>query len=94
VLLEEAAMTFLTKDCHFRLVSDTGQRLIDAGNSDALIDFTRQMLACPRLRDCEFGDYCTILAASLLSEHGRHPHDAGRDSAAAQAEAADRPLQE
>jgi len=68
-------MTLRTPDCNFRLVSDTGQKLIDASNSDALIGFTREILACPRLRVCEFGDYCTILSASLLAEHGRHPHD-------------------
>jgi len=68
-------MTLRTSDCNFRLVSDTGQRLIDADNTDALIVFTREILACPRLRACEFGDYCTILSASLLAEHDRHPHD-------------------
>lgn len=85
MLREEAAMTLLTQDCHFRLVSDTGQKLIDADDSDALIRFTRQVLACPRLRDCEFGDYCTILAASLLSEHGRAPHETGRAATTVQA---------
>lgn len=68
-------MTLQTTDCTFRLVSDTGQRLIDAEDSQALIKFTRAVLSCPRLKDCEFGDYCTILSASLLAEHDRHPHD-------------------
>jgi hypothetical protein len=68
-------MTLRTEDCNFRLVSDTGQMLIDANDSDALIMFTRDVLACPRLKTCEFGDYCTILSASLLAEHGRQPHD-------------------
>ncbi len=68
-------MTLRTEDCNFRLVSDSGQKLIDAEDTDALIRFTREILACPRLKQCEFGDYCTILSASLLAEHGRHPHD-------------------
>lgn len=68
-------MTLSTPDCTFRLVSDTGQRLIDADDGQALIKFTRQVLGCPRLRDCEFGDYCTILSASLLAEYGRHAQE-------------------
>lgn len=68
-------MTLQTQDCTFRLVSDMGQRLIDADDAQALILFTRELLSCPRLRECEFGDYCTILSASLLAEQGRHPHD-------------------
>lgn len=70
----EAFMTLRTEDCNFRLVSNTGQDLIDAKDARALIDFTRNILACPRLKTCEFGDYCTILSASLLAEHDRHPH--------------------
>lgn len=68
-------MTLRTPDCNFRLVSDMGQKLIDADDSAALIAFTRDILACPRLRACAFGDYCTILSASLLAEHGKSPHD-------------------
>ncbi|CUW38739.1 conserved protein of unknown function [Magnetospirillum sp. XM-1] len=68
-------MTLRTQDCTFRLVSDTGQRLIDANNPEALIQFTREILSCQRLKECEFGDYCTILSASLLAEHDRHPHE-------------------
>lgn len=68
-------MSLRDEHCNFRKVSDSGQRLIDADDAEALITFTRDILACPRLRDCEFGDYCTILSASLLAEHGRHPHE-------------------
>jgi hypothetical protein len=68
-------MTLLAPDCTFRLVSDTGQRLIDADDALALIEFTRKVLGCPRLRECEFGDYCTILSASLLTEYGRHAQE-------------------
>lgn len=68
------------EDCNFRKVSEDGQRLIDAGEPAPLIDFTRRLLACPSLRNCEFGDYCTILAASLLSEHERHPQVASASS--------------
>lgn len=68
-------MTLRNEDCNFRLVSDTGQLLIDAEDAEALVRFTRDILACPRLRECEFGDYCTILSASLLAEHGRQPHE-------------------
>lgn len=49
--------------------------MIDADDAQALILFTRELLSCPRLKQCEFGDYCTILSASLLAEQGRHPHD-------------------
>jgi hypothetical protein len=71
----EAPMPLHDENCNFRRISDSGQTLIDAGDSAALIDFTRAVLACPGLKTCEFGDYCTILCASLLAEHGRHPHD-------------------
>jgi hypothetical protein len=74
VLRNETSMTLQTSDCNFRLVSEQGQHLIDEGNPDALVAFTREVLACPLLRNCEFGDYCTILSASLLAEHDRHPH--------------------
>jgi hypothetical protein len=70
-------MTLRTEDCNFRLVSDTGQGLIDADDAQALVRFTRDILACPRLKACEFGDYCTILSASLLAEHARAPYEAG-----------------
>ncbi|WP_156428672.1 hypothetical protein [Magnetospirillum sp. XM-1] len=49
--------------------------MIDANNPEALIQFTREILSCQRLKECEFGDYCTILSASLLAEHDRHPHE-------------------
>ncbi|EME71600.1 hypothetical protein H261_03026 [Paramagnetospirillum caucaseum] len=49
--------------------------MIDADDSDALIHFTREVLACPHLRACEFGDYCAILGASLLAEYDHHPHN-------------------
>lgn len=68
-------MPLRDESCNFRKVSDSGQELIDADNAEALITFTRDILACPRLRRCEFGDYCTILSASLLAEHGRHPRE-------------------
>ncbi|RAU21994.1 hypothetical protein CU669_09855 [Paramagnetospirillum kuznetsovii] len=56
-------------------MSDTGRQLIEADDEQALIAFTRKTLACPRLRECPYGDYCTIFAASLLSERGKHPHE-------------------
>ncbi|CAA7616577.1 hypothetical protein [Magnetospirillum sp. SS-4] len=69
-------MTLRTEHCNFRLVSDTGRALLEAGDPKALVDFTRKTLACPRMSVCPFGDYCTILSASLLSEHGKqHGHD-------------------
>lgn len=68
-------MALRDQNCNFRQVSDRGQELIDADNTEALIAFTRHILECQRLRECEFGDYCTILCASLLAEHGRQVHD-------------------
>ncbi|MBI3446396.1 MAG: hypothetical protein HY055_13830 [Magnetospirillum sp.] len=68
-------MTLRTKDCNFRLVSEAGQRLMEADNAQELVAFTRATLSCPRLRVCEFGDYCTIFSASLLSECGKHALD-------------------
>ncbi len=68
-------MTLYTEDCNFRRISDMGQSLIDAEDSEALLGFTRELLCCSRLKECEFGDYCTILSASLLAEQDRHPHD-------------------
>lgn len=68
-------MTLRTEQCNFRLVSDTGRTLIEADDRGALVDFTRQTLACPRLSLCPYGDYCTIFSASLLSEYGKqHSH--------------------
>ena len=69
------AMPLRDQNCNFRVVSDRGQELIDADDTEALIAFTRHILQCERLRECEFGDYCTILCASLLAEHGRQLHD-------------------
>jgi hypothetical protein len=75
----EVAMPLRDKNCNFRLVSDKGQELIDAADEEALICFTRTVLGCSCLKTCEFGDYCTILCASLLAEHGRHPYEAGAE---------------
>jgi hypothetical protein len=73
---QEAAMTLHSEKCDFRLVSELGRQLIEADDGAALVDFTRRVLDCPRLPTCPSGDYCTILAASLLSDHGRHhTHD-------------------
>jgi hypothetical protein len=68
-------MTLRTDQCNIRLVSETGRDLIEADDHQALLEFTRNTLACPRLRSCLYGDYCTIFSASLLSEHGRHTSD-------------------
>ena len=65
-------MTLRTDQCNFRIVSETGRDLIEADDHQALVEFTRNTLSCPRLRGCPFGDYCTIFSASLLSERGRH----------------------
>lgn len=69
-------MTLRTEDCNFRLVSETGQRLMEADDAQELLAFTRATLSCPRLRICPYGDYCTIFSASLLSEAGKHPGNA------------------
>ena len=68
-------MTLRTDQCNFRLVSETGRTLIEADDQNALVEFTRQTLSCPRLRACPYGDYCTIFSASLLAERGRRPHE-------------------
>ncbi len=67
----EASMTLRTEQCDFRLVSEAGRALAQGDDSAVLLRFTRQTLACPRLRLCPYGDYCTIFAASLLAEHGK-----------------------
>ena len=68
-------MTLRSQDCNFRLVSETGQRLIEADDAQELVDLTRATLSCPLLRSCDCGAYCTIFSASLLSEFGKQPHD-------------------
>ncbi|TAN79709.1 MAG: hypothetical protein EPN20_00290 [Magnetospirillum sp.] len=68
-------MTLRTDQCNIRLVSETGRELIESDDHQALIDFTRKTLSCPRLRSCAYGDYCTIFSASLLSERGRRPQE-------------------
>ena len=72
-------MTLRTDQCNIQLVSKTGRDLIKADDHRALVEFTRDTLACPRLRACPYGDYCTIFSASLLSEHGRHLGDCRGD---------------
>lgn len=66
-------MTLRSELCDFRLVSDTGHSLVEAGDRQALVLFTRQTLSCPRLAACPFGDYCTIFSASLLVERNDTP---------------------
>lgn len=71
-------MTLGTETCNIRLVSDMGRKIIEADDGDALVGFTRKTLACPRLRECPYGDYCTIFSASLLSERGKNPGNGGK----------------
>ena len=68
-------MTLRTDQCNIRLVSETGRNLIEADDHQALLEFTRSTLSCPRMRACPYGDYCTIFSASLLAERGRHMGD-------------------
>ena len=68
-------MTLRSEHCNFRLVSVAGRRLIESNSPQELVEFTRATLSCPRLRSCDFGAYCTIFSASLLSEYGKQPHD-------------------
>ncbi|CAA7620205.1 conserved hypothetical protein [Candidatus Terasakiella magnetica] len=75
VAVNGVAMSIRSETCEFRLVSEAGQRLVSEGDAKSLTDFTRQILACPRLVTCKYGDYCTIFSASLLTERGSIDRD-------------------